>query len=110
MPRGWAGPNLLAMILFEKYGHGRRHFFELADPALRKKKLHSSIALQAVQRIDVLFAIEREINGQPHEVRRAVRQQRSVPLMAELEIWMKSERARVSRHTDVAKAFDYMLT
>ena len=20
MPRGWAGPNLLAMILFEKYG------------------------------------------------------------------------------------------
>ena len=20
-PRGWAGPNLLAMILFEKYGH-----------------------------------------------------------------------------------------
>ena len=92
------------------WAHGRRHFFELADPALCKKKLHSPIALQAVQRIDVLFAIEREINGQPHEVRRAVRQQRSAPLIAELESWMKSERARVSRHTGVAKAFDYMLT
>ena len=42
--------------------------------------------------------------------RRAVRQQRSAPLIAELEIWMKNERARVSRHTGVAKAFDYMLT
>ena len=39
-----------------------------------------------------------------------MRRERSAPLVAELEAWMKSERARLSRHADPAKAFDYMLT
>ena len=30
--------------------------------------------------------------------------------MAELKTWMKDERARLSRHADLARAFDYMLT
>jgi transposase len=32
-----------------------------------------------------------------------------VPLVAELESWMRAERGRLSRHADVAKAMDYML-
>jgi transposase len=92
------------------WAHGRRNFFELADPTLRKRSLLSPIALQAVQRIDAVFAIEREINGQPAEARLAVRQQRVLPMLNELEAWMQVERARLSRHADVAKAFDYMLT
>jgi transposase len=92
------------------WAHGRRKFFELADPSLRKKNLLSPIALEAVQRIDTAFAIEREINGQPAEARLAVRQQRVLPLLNELEAWMRVERARLSRHADVAKAFDYILT
>jgi hypothetical protein len=31
------------------------------------------------------------------------------PLVADLEAWMRSERARLSRHAPVAKAIDYML-
>ena len=92
------------------WAHGRRKFFELADPALRKRSLLSPVALEAVKRIDTVFAIEREINGQPAEARLAVRQQRVLPLLNELEAWMRLERARLSRHADVAKAFDYMLT
>ena len=92
------------------WAHGRRKFFELADPALRKKNLLSPIALEAVKRIDAIFTIEREINGQPAEVRVAARQQRILPMVNELEAWMRVERARLSRHADVAKAFDYMLT
>jgi transposase len=34
---------------------------------------------------------------------------RIAPLVSELESWMRSERARLSRHADVAKAMDYML-
>jgi len=30
-------------------------------------------------------------------------------LVADLESWMRAERARLSRHADVAKAMDYML-
>jgi len=92
------------------WAHGRRNFFELADPALRKRSLLSPIALEAVRRIDVFFAIEREINGEPVQVRLAARQRRILPLLNELEAWMRVERAQLSRHADVAKAFDYMLT
>ena len=45
------------------WAHGRRKFFELAD--LQK----APVAIEAVRRIDELFAIEREINGQPPDVR-----------------------------------------
>ena len=85
------------------WSHGRRHFFELAD--LRKAPL----AVEAVRRIDAIFAIEREINGRSAGERVAARQERIVPLIAELEKWMWAERARLSRHAGTAKAIDYML-
>jgi transposase len=85
------------------WSHGRRYFFELAD--LKKAPL----AIEAVHRIDAIFAIEREINGRAAAERRAVRQARVAPLVAELESWMKTERSRLSRHAETAKAIDYML-
>src|SRR5439155_18191869 len=60
-------------------------------------------------RIDEVFAIEREINGIAAEQRRAVREERIRPLIGELEGWMRTERARLSRHADIAKAMNYML-
>ena len=45
----------------------------------------SPLALEAVRRIDALFDIERAINGQSAERRRAVRQELSAPLVADLE-------------------------
>jgi len=86
------------------WSHGRRHFFEQAD--LRKAPL----AVEAVQRIDEIFAIERTINGQPAGDRLAVRQRDSKPIVADLETWMRAERARLSRHAATAQAIDYMLT
>jgi transposase len=85
------------------WSHGRRKFFVLADVA------KAPLAVAAVRRIDAIFAIEGEINGLPAEQRLAVRTTRIAPLVAELESWMRSERARLSRHADVAKAMDYML-
>jgi transposase len=66
-------------------------------------------------RIDVvelgpIFAIERRINGLPVGDRLAARQRDSKPLVAELETWMRTERARLSRHAETARAIDYMLT
>jgi transposase len=85
------------------WAHGRRKFFVLAD--LRQAPL----AIEAVRRIDAIFAIERDINGHPAGDRLAARQDRIAPLVAELEGWMRAERARLSRHADTAKAMDYML-
>src|SRR5260370_895323 len=60
-------------------------------------------------RIDALFEIERSINGQSAERGRAVRQEFSAPLVADLESWLRQQRAKLSRGNDLAKAMDYML-
>ena len=93
------------------WSHGRRKFFVLADIAKSApgSERPAPLALGAVRRIDAIFAIEGEINRLPAEPRLAVRTARSAPLVTELESWMRSERAQLSRHADVAKAMDYML-
>ena len=73
------------------WAHGRRKFFELAD--LQKAPL----------------AIEREINGKPPDLRRAVRQERSKPLVEALEAWLRQERRALSPKSPMAKAMDYSL-
>ena len=85
------------------WAHGRRKFFVLAE--LTKAPL----ALEAVRRIDAIFAVEREINGRQAEERLARRRADVAPLVADLDHWMRTERARVSRHAEIAKAIDYML-
>jgi transposase len=97
------------------WSHARRKFFELADIAANARRGKnappiSPIALEAVKRIDALFAVEREINGLSAATRLAVRQERSAPLVAAFEAWTRAERAKLSRHAAVAKAIDYMLT
>ena len=97
------------------WSHARRKFFELADIAANARRGKnaapiSPIALEAVKRIDAIFDIEREINGVTAEERLAARRSRSAPLVAALEEWTRSERAKLSRHNAVAKAIDYMLT
>jgi transposase len=57
----------------------------------------------------MLFEIERSINGKTPEQRLAVRRERSRPLIAELEIWMRQQRALLSTKNDTAKAINYSL-
>jgi transposase len=99
------------------FAHARRKFFELADVegAARKKSRGEKvsvvypIALEAVQKLDALFAIEREINGRSPAERHALRQELSAPLMAELHDWLNIQRGHISRNHDLAKAINYML-
>jgi len=99
------------------WAHARRPFFALADiEAGARRKAEgkapapiSPLALEAVRRIDRLFEIERTINGRTADERRAVRQELSAPLLAELETWMRGERPKLPRGSDIAKAMDYML-
>ena len=97
--------------------HARRPFFVMADVAANARRKAqgqttsaiSPLALEAVRRIDALFDIERTINGQSAEQRRAVRQELSAPLVADLERWLREQRPKLSRGNDLAKAMDYML-
>ena len=69
----------------------------------------SPIALEAVKRIDALFDIERDINGLAPADRLQRRQQDSLPLVAALEAWMRTERAKLSRSSPVTEPIDYIL-
>ena len=96
------------------WAHSRRKFFELADIAKNARRGRSAaeispIALEAVRRIDQLFEIEREINGRNAQERLRVRQEKSAPLLNDLESWLRIERAKLSRSSGVIKPIDYML-
>ena len=99
------------------FAHARRKFFELADvvrAAKRKSRgeqtgLIYPIALETVQKLDALFDIERAANGKSIAERLAMRQELSVPLMADLHVWLHAQLARLSRNHDLAKAINYML-
>lgn len=105
------GPVLPALC----WSHARRKFFELADVEgnIRKGKSAkdiSPIAFEAVKRIDALFDIERDINGLDPAGRLEARRRLSVPLVENLERWLRGERAKLSKHVKVAKAIDYLLS
>lgn len=94
------------------WAHGRRKFFALADIAAKARDpriVISPIALEAVQRIDAIFDVERTLNGLNPDDRRAARQARVKPLVDNLHHWMKEQRGRVSGKTPLGKALHYML-
>src|SRR3984885_7616909 len=78
--------------------HCRRPFF----------KLHASdgspLALDALQRIAALYAVEDMIRGQSPELRLRVRQAQSAPLFANLRTWLEQTLTRISGKTDLAGA------
>ena len=67
------------------------------------------IAAEAVRRIDAIFDAERDLNGLSIAGRLAGRQRIAAPLVAGLETWRRAERGKLSRHSEVASAMDYML-
>jgi hypothetical protein len=99
------------------WAHARRPFFAMADieenarrKAAGKKEIAlSPIAIEVVRRIDALFAIERSINGKSAAERQAIRQELSKPLVEGLQVYIREQRAKLSRGHDLARAIDYIL-
>src|SRR3954447_2554267 len=85
------------------WAHCRRRFYELY------RSTGSPLAEEALRRIGELYAIEAEIRGHPVEERRAVRQERSRPLVDALHAWLTVQLGRVSSRSALAKAIRYAL-
>ena len=105
---GYGGYRVLAergdVQLAFCWSHVRRRFYELAvaGPA--------PIASEALERIAGLYAIEKEIRGRSADQRRAVRQDRSRPIIEELEPWLRAKLALISQKTKLAEAIRYALS
>jgi transposase len=85
------------------WAHCRRRFYEIHQAT------GSPLAAEALQRIMELYAIETEIRGQPAEDRRAVRQERSKPIVEALHAWLTAQLGRVSGKSNLAEAIRYAL-
>lgn len=89
---------------------------EAACMAHARRKIHdvhvrhpTTLTTEALSRIGALYVIESEIRGSPAEERLEVRKSRTVPLMQSLYDWLQGQMNTLSRHSDTAKAFTYLL-
>jgi transposase len=98
-PKRPGGPATLAFC----WAHWRRQFFELA------RSPPAPIAAEALKRIAELYDIEAEIRGKSAEERRAVRQEKTRPLVAALKSWGESILARLAGGSTIAQALRYGL-
>ena len=85
------------------WSHGRREIIA-ATP-----KAGSPIAEAILARIAALYAIEAEIRGKDTSIRRNVRCERSRPLVAELEDFLRAQATRLSGRSEMGKAVAYLL-
>jgi transposase len=83
--------------------HLRRQFFDIA------KGGSAPIASEALDRIAALYAIEKMIRGKSADERRAVRQEKSKPLVLALKTWLEQQLARVSTKSVIAEVIRYGL-
>jgi hypothetical protein len=66
------------------------------------------IAEDGVKRIGELYRIEAELRGRDPQVRLAGRQERSAPLVADMQTWLVHHRARVSTKSPLGEALAYI--
>ena len=70
---------------------------------------NSEVAREALYRIGKFYDIERDINGQPADVRYAARQKLSRPKVKAFFAWSEQQLLRIPGKSDLAKAFRYGL-
>jgi len=104
---GYAGYRALAqkgdVSLACCWSHVRRRFYDRAVAEA------SPIANEALQRIASLYAVEKDIRGRFPDERRAARQERSRPIVAEFEPWLRARLALISKKSKLAEAIRYAL-
>lgn len=105
---GYGGYRVLAergdVRLAFCWSHVRRRFYELAAAG------PAPIASEALERIARLYIIESEIRGRTADERRTLRQEKSRPILDELEPWLRAKLALISQKTKLAEAIRYALS
>jgi len=105
---GYGGYRVLAdksgVTLAFCWAHVRRRFYELAAAG------PAPIASEALKRIAELYKIEDGIRGLPADERRAVRQEKTVAIIADLEPWLREKLGLISQKTKLAEAIRYALS
>ena len=86
------------------WSHVRRKLYELAAAG------PAPIASEALERIAALYRVESEIRGRSAEERRAIRQEKSRPIIEAFEPWLTAKLGLISQKTKLAEAIRYALS
>jgi transposase len=92
-----------AITLAFCWAHLRRRFFDVVQSG------PAPIASEALERIAALYAIEKTIRGRSADQRRAVRRERSKPLVLALKAWLDQQLTRVPGKAKIAEHINYAL-
>lgn len=84
--------------------HVRRKFYDLTAT-----KGSHPIAEEALNRIEDLYNIEREIRGSPPDARHTARQEKSKPIFDDLHHWLQAHLAKLPGKSNTAGAIRYAL-
>jgi transposase len=85
------------------WAHVRRKFYDIHQAT------QSPLALEALNRIAELYAIEAQIRGQPPDARQHARSAQATPKLDAFHAWMISTRVTLSKKSDLAGAIHYAL-
>ena len=89
--------------------HSRRKFKEAFDGLPFKARQQGGIAKQALARYKMLYAIERELKGESPDVIKAVRQQKSLPLLKDFKTWLQAVQQQGVANEKTRTAITYFL-
>lgn len=86
------------------WSHVRRKFYDVHHATT------SPIALEALQRIAALFAIESSVNRRPPEHRAAARAEHASPLLDQMKAFLDTSLRQISGKSSLAQAIRYALS
>ncbi|WP_426811598.1 IS66 family transposase [Pseudomonas sp. WOUb67] len=109
MTDDYAGYNALAaQDGVERLGcwaHARRKFVEAQKVQPKGKTGRADIALNLINK---LYGIERDLKDGSDEDRKAARMERSLPLLAQLKSWVEKTQPQVTTQSALGKAIGYL--
>lgn len=88
--------------------HVRRKFDQALKAQGKHKHRKGSLAQQALQRIQLLYRIEKQAKGMSDEQRTELRQSRAVPVLDGLRKWLDQYLPVVVKQSALGKAMHYM--
>ena len=97
-----AGEALLIEVAC--WSHFRRKLYDVHQATA------SPIALEALERIAALFAVESSVSGRAPDRRRAARAEHAAPLLDELKTFLDTSLTKISGKSELAKAIRYALS
>ena len=92
------------------HDHARRKFKDAYDSlSVKARQSKGGIANQAIKRYQLLYKIERELKDKTPEIKKQVRQEKSLPLLEDFKAWLATVKQQGIAHDKTLIAINYFI-